>query len=68
MQFKQFNRAETGEDAGEKRENNWGGVLEGAGRVACFAHRGINVCQEEGLSFQCNRRKEGGFGNQCRYR
>lgn len=28
---------------------------------------GIDICQEEGLSFHCNRRKEEEYGNQCGY-
>lgn len=45
IEFKQFNRAETGKDTDEKRENNWDEVLEGARRAIHRAHIGIDICQ-----------------------
>lgn len=47
MQFKQFNRTETGEDTGEKRDNNWGGVLEGAGRLHMLPTWGLMFARKK---------------------
>lgn len=49
------------EDACEKRENHCGRFLKE--QDGCM---GIDIFQE-GLSFYCNKKKEGEYGNQCEY-